>query len=170
LSDIRLERFGEAHLEAVAAMVEDPDVQRYTLVPSPPPAGFPRQWLGVYEQGREDGTREAFAIVDGDGTFLGLALAFGIDRQRRTVELGYVVAPEARGRGVARRALELMTEWAFAELGVERVELRIATDNPASRRVAERVGYVRERVLRSVRFKRGIRIDQEIWSRRAGDA
>jgi RimJ/RimL family protein N-acetyltransferase len=81
-----------------------------------------------------------------------------------------VVAPEARGRGVARRALELLTDWTFSELGVERIELRIAADNPASSRVAERAGYVREGVLRSVHFKEGIRTDQEIWSRLRSDS
>jgi RimJ/RimL family protein N-acetyltransferase len=170
LSEIRLEPFGDSHLGAVAAMLEDPDVQRHTLVPSPPPPDFPKQWLARYEEGRRQGTRDGFAIVDADGRFLGLALVVAIDLEGRTTELGYVVAPEARGRGVARRALELLTDWAFSELGVERIELRIAADNPASSRVAERAGYVREGVLRSVHFKQGIRTDQEIWSRLRSDS
>jgi RimJ/RimL family protein N-acetyltransferase len=138
-------------------------------VPAPPPPGFARTWLGRYEEGRRSGTREGFAIVDGEGTFLGLALAVQIDRATRTVELGYAVAPEARGRGVAGRALELLTEWAFSELDPLRIELRISVDNPGSSRVAERAGYVREGVLRSVYFKQGVRKDFEIWSRLPGD-
>ncbi len=169
MGEIRLEPFAEAHVEAVEEMLRDPDVQRYTRVPTPPPPGFARAWLGRYEQGRRDGTQEGFAIVDGEGTFLGLALAPTIEREARTVELGYVVAPGARGRGVARRALELLTAWAFSELDAARIELRISADNPASSRVAERAGYVREGVLRSVHFKQGIREDEEIWSRLPSD-
>jgi RimJ/RimL family protein N-acetyltransferase len=156
-------------VDAVSRLVEDADVQRETLVPVPPPPGFARSWLGRYEEGRREGTREGFAVVDGDGAFLGLALAVQIDRAAQTVELGYVVAPAARGRGVARRALQLLTEWAFSELGALRIELRIAVENRASSRVAERAGYVREGVLRSVHFKQGIRRDFEVWSRLPGD-
>jgi RimJ/RimL family protein N-acetyltransferase len=164
-----LELWSEDHLEAVSRLVEDTDVQRFTRVPVPPPPGFARTWLDRYEEGRGDGTREGFAIVGDDGEFLGLALAVEIDRDGREVELGYVVAPEARGRGVARRALELLTEWAFTELRALRVELRIPVENPASSRVAERAGYVREGVLRSVYFKQGMRYDLEVWSRLPDD-
>lgn len=165
MSDIRLEPFAEAHLEPLAALLPDPDVQRYTFVPVPVPAGFERTWLEIYEQGRRDGNREAFAIVDAAESFLGIAVAFGIDREARTVELGYVVAPSARGRGVGSQALRLLTDWAFEHLDVLRIELRIAVENEGSKRVAERAGYTREGVLRSLHFKQGIRADTEVWSR-----
>jgi RimJ/RimL family protein N-acetyltransferase len=66
---------------------------------------------------------------------------------------------------VASAALRALTEWAFSELGAERLELLIATGNDASKRVAERCGYVREGVLRSAYFKQDLREDTEIWSR-----
>jgi RimJ/RimL family protein N-acetyltransferase len=84
-------------------------------------------------------------------------------------ELGYVVAPAARGRGVASRAVGLLTEWGLGELGLHRVELRIDPANAASSRVAERNGYRLEGVLRSVAFKEGLRSDVAVWSRLAGD-
>jgi RimJ/RimL family protein N-acetyltransferase len=67
-------------------------------------------WLERYEAGRREGTREGFATVDEDGTFLGLALAPRIERDAQTVELGYIVASAARGRGVATEALQLLTQ------------------------------------------------------------
>jgi RimJ/RimL family protein N-acetyltransferase len=139
------------------------------MVPVPVPAGFERVWLERYEEGRADGTREGFAIVDDEGALLGLALAFGIDREGRELELGYVVSPAARGRGVASEALRLLTEWAVRELDPLRIELQISADNPASKRVAERAGYVYEGTRRSVHFKQGIRQDLEIWSRIPGN-
>jgi RimJ/RimL family protein N-acetyltransferase len=163
---IRLEPLGESHLGPLAALVADPDVQRFTRVPVPVPPGFPRTWLGLYEEGRRAGTREAFAVVDaGTGAFLGLAVAARIDREARTAELGYVVAPAARGRGVATEALRRLTEWAFSTLGALRLELLIGADNEPSKRVAARCGYVREGVLRSLHVKQGRREDTEIWSR-----
>jgi RimJ/RimL family protein N-acetyltransferase len=162
---VRLVPLDRSHLAALAAAVDDPDILRFTGVPDPVPEGFAEQWLVRYEDGRRDGTREAFAIVDDGGAFLGLALAVAIDRTTHTVELGYLVAPAARGRGVASTALRMLTDWAFDVLDAERIELRIAAANDASKRVAERCGYVREGVLRSMYFKQGRREDTEIWSR-----
>ncbi|HJQ73992.1 MAG TPA: GNAT family N-acetyltransferase [Gaiellaceae bacterium] len=165
---IRLEPFGVEHVPGVEAMLDDPDSLRFTRIPEPVPDDFARTWHERYEAARRDGTREAFAIVDEDGGFLGVALAPQLDHDTRTAELGYVVAPEARGRGVATEALRQLTAWAF-EQGMERLELLISVDNTASKKVAERCGYVREGVLRSAYFKQGRREDTEIWSRVAGD-
>jgi len=165
VTEARLEPLGEPHLASVAAMFGDEDVLRYTRIPNPVPPGWEREWLEFYEEGRRQGTREAFAVVDTNGAFLGLGLAFGIDREGRQLELGYVVAPEARGRGVATRTLELLTEWGFAELDALRIELWISTDNEASKHVATKAGYQYEGTLRSFHFKQGIREDFEVWSR-----
>ena len=153
------------HLAAMAALIEDPDTLRFTRVPDPPPPGFVETWFAGYENGRADGTREGFAIVDEANRFLGLALAPTIDRRARSVELGYVIAPEARGRGVATEALGHLTDWAFTELDVLRAELLISVDNEASKRVAKRCGYVYEGTLRSLWFKQNLWEDGEIWSR-----
>jgi RimJ/RimL family protein N-acetyltransferase len=166
---IGLEPLGESHLAGVEAMLDDPDVLRFTRVPEPVPPDFPRTWLGLYEEGRRDGTREAFAIVEAD-EFLGIAVVPRIDRETETAELGYVVVRGARGRGVASEALRQLTVWAFDARGMFRLELMISVDNPGSKRVAGRCGYVREGVLRSLHFKQGLREDTEIWSRLATDA
>jgi len=170
VSPIALEPLGAAHAADVELLTTDPDVLRFTRVPDPPPPRFVETWLAAYEDGRNDGTREAFAIVDeGGGEFLGIAVAPRIDRAARTAELGYVVAPSARGRGVASEALGLMTEWAFDELGMERLELLISVENEASKRVAARCGYVREGVMRSHYVKGELREDTELWSRLPND-
>jgi RimJ/RimL family protein N-acetyltransferase len=169
VSEIRLEPLGEQHLAGVAGLFDDEGVLRYTRVPDPVPDGWEREWLGFYVEGRREGTRDAFAVVDGDGSFLGLGMGFGIDREGRQLELGYVVAPDARGRGVATRTLELLTDWAFSELEALRIELWISAGNEPSKRVAEKVGYRHEGTLRSYHFKQGRRDDFEIWSRLASD-
>ena len=56
-------------------------------------------------------------------------------------EIGYWTHPDARGRGVMRAAVPLVTTWAFAELGVERIRLVAALDNAASRHVIEASGF-----------------------------
>jgi RimJ/RimL family protein N-acetyltransferase len=169
VSDRVLRPLERGHLPALAALIADPDVLRFTRIPVPVPDGFVDAWFGSYEAGRRDGTRAGFAIEDAGGGFLGLALAPEIDREARTVELGYIVAPAARGRGVATAALRELTAWTFNAVGALRIELRISVDNPASKRVAERCGYALEGVMRSVYVKPGLREDVELWSRLAGD-
>jgi RimJ/RimL family protein N-acetyltransferase len=67
----------------------------------------------------------------------------------KTGHIGYWCAREARGRGVTTRALGLLCQYALGELNIERLELITDPDNRASQRVAEKVGFRREGVLRS---------------------
>ena len=170
MSSLRLEPFAERHLPFIPALLADRDTLRFTRIPEPVPDGFPGRWYEMYEAGRRDGTREAFVAVDGTGAPLALALVPEIDARAGEAELGYIVWPEARGRGVATGALRLLTDWAFRERGIERAYLYISVDNDASKRVAERSEYIREGVLRSVYVKPGLREDMELWSRLRSDA
>jgi RimJ/RimL family protein N-acetyltransferase len=163
--DIHLEPLGAEHAAGLDALAEDDDVRRFTYVPSRPPAGFGEQWAERYVDGWRDGSRAGFAIVGSDGTFLGMAAYVRLDLDAREGEIGYIVAPTGRGRGVATRALRLLTDWGLDDLELERVELRIDVENGPSEIVAERAGYMREGVLRSRHFKEGLRCDLGIWSR-----
>lgn len=168
-AELRLEPLSARHLDDLDALARDPDVLRFTRVPEPPPPGFARTWLARYEAGRRTGTAEGFAAVGAGGDFLGLALAPDIDAEGRQLELGYIVAPSARGRGVATAMLRELTRWAFAEAGALRAYLLIETGNVASLRVAERCGYVEEGVLRSLHLKQDRRADVSLWSRLPSD-
>jgi RimJ/RimL family protein N-acetyltransferase len=168
-AELRLEPLAPRHLDDLDALAHDPEVLRFTRVPEPPPPGFARDWLARYEAGRRAGTAEGFAAVGGDGAFLGLALAPEIDVEGRALELGYIVAPAARGGGVATAILRRLTRWAFDEAGALRAYLLIETGNAASLRVAERCGYMREGVMRSVHLKQDRRADLVLWSRLPSD-
>jgi RimJ/RimL family protein N-acetyltransferase len=150
-------------------LVDDPEVVRFTRVPAGADETFVRGWIGRYERGRQDGSRAGFAVRDHDGTFLGFAAIVELELDHREGEIGYMVAPVARGRGVASRAVELLTRWGFDELGLLRLELRIDVENTASAVVAERAGYRCDGVLRNVHFKQGARCHLAVWSRLSQD-
>jgi RimJ/RimL family protein N-acetyltransferase len=161
---VSLERLGERHLADLEALTADADVLRFTRVPDPVPEGFARAWIERYEAGHLDGTCAGFAAVDEEGRFLGLGVGLDIDPEARELELGYIVAASARGRGVASELLRLLTDWALDELGAQRIVLIVDVDNAASSRVAARGGYTREGVMRSLFIKPGVRRDAELWS------
>lgn len=98
-----------------------------------------------------------------DDRYLGAIVL--LTREHEAAELAYLVAPEARGRGLAPRAVELLGDWAFSELGLQRLQLRIDPANDASHTVARRAGYQREGLLRSAYLVRGRRTDVVQYSR-----
>jgi RimJ/RimL family protein N-acetyltransferase len=160
---VHLELVGEEHLPLLEHLVADPLVRKFTRVPDPPPPGFATRWYSTYAEGRAAGTHEAFAIV-ADGEAVGVAVAPSIDVETGTIELGYVLAAEARGRGVAKLALAALTAWAVRTHDPERIELLISVDNHASQAVAERCGYLFEGTLRNSHVKPGVRMDMQVWS------
>jgi RimJ/RimL family protein N-acetyltransferase len=167
---LRLVPLGREHLDGVRAMLDDPEILRFTRIPEPTPDDFPERWIERYEEGRRDGSREGFAAIDGDGRFVGLGLAPTIHREDAEVELGYIVPASERGRGVATEMLRQLTRWAFDDAGALRIVLLIDVENVASEKVASRCGYVREGVMRSSHLKQGIRTDTAIWSKLPSDA
>jgi len=168
--EIRLELLDDSHLDDVRDLVTDPDVLHYTRIPEPTPDDFAESWIAAYESARKDGTREGFAAITGDGEFIGIGLAPTIERTDQEIELGYIVPAWARGRGVASEILRSLTVWAFGDVGAMRAYLIIDVENRASERVAERCGYVREGVMRSIHLKQGRRVDAGLWSRLPSDA
>ena len=161
---VTIVRFGQEHLEPFRALAADPLVLRFTRFPDPLPEGFAESWLARYEAGRAAGTMEGFAILAG-GVFAGIAVVPEIDRARNAAELGYAVSPEARGRGVATAALELLTQWAFNEAGIERAELQIGAANEASKHVARACDYRYLHTEPHVRVKPGRIEDSAHWVR-----
>jgi RimJ/RimL family protein N-acetyltransferase len=162
---VRLEPLDDRFVPDFEALSTDPDVLRFTRVPARREGRFVAGWIAGYAEGWEDGARAGFAIVGAaDDAFLGMCALIRIEWELSEAELGYVVAPSARGRGVAGRAIGLISNWALDELGLARIEAMIDVANHASLRVAERAGYRREGVRRSTYFKDGQRADMAIYS------
>jgi RimJ/RimL family protein N-acetyltransferase len=164
--DIRLEPLTAAHAGAMDALARDQDVARFTRVPEPVPDGFGTRWVERYTRGRDERTNDGFAIVDAEsGDFLGFMALVNLNLETQEAEAGYIVASHARGRGVATRGLRLLTDWAFGELPLERIELFIDVENSPSEIVAQRCGYTREGVLRWTYLKPGLRSDTIVYSK-----
>jgi RimJ/RimL family protein N-acetyltransferase len=88
----------------------------------------------------------------------------------RIGEMSYWVFPPFRRQGYASRAIGLLCEWAFAELGVERMEIYVEPDNAASRGAARRAGFTEEGVLRARGRFGGQRRDLVLYSRLPSDS
>ena len=86
------------------------------------------------------------------------------DWRARSSEIGYWVAPWARGHGLAAEAVEAVARWLLLEQRFERMVQGAATGNRASQRVAEKSGMTREGVARNAGFTNAGRVDLVVFS------
>lgn len=113
------------------------------------------RWTRMQEQGWEAGDRLGFAVLEAvqdaaPPRLVGNVVLKGVGSGEPCAEVGYWTAAEARGRGVAPRALDALTSWAFGLFGADGLkclELLHQVDNAASCRVAEKCGYAFDRIL-----------------------
>lgn len=143
---VALRRWREHDAPQLAAACADPLIQRWTLVPAGYGERDARAFLAATAARWEAGETAELAVVDAadPARLLGSVGLVLIERERATAEIGYWVAPAARRRGVAARAVELLTAWTFATLPIERIELMPYVGNEASAAVARRAGYALE--------------------------
>ena len=87
----------------------------------------------------------------------------------RVTEVSYAIAPEARGFGMAAEAVDAVAVALILEHGFQRLELRVAPGNTASRRVAEKAGFTYEGLLRNAGYVHSGRVDLEVWTLVAAD-
>lgn len=145
--------------EDVAALVEvfrDPTLRHWTSSGVENEADALR-WIRDQERNWATGDHLAFAVLEaqpqptsGQGQLAGHVILKGAATGKPSAEVGYWTAAHARGRGVAPRALEALSDWAFDTLGpdgLERLELLHQVDNPASCRVAHKSRYPLDTVL-----------------------
>jgi RimJ/RimL family protein N-acetyltransferase len=138
----------DSDVRAVAEACQDAEIARWTSVPENYSEADARAFLLYRHDALLAGSTAPFAIVSERDQLLGSVAVMRIDWDHGRGEAGYWLARWARGRGHATRALGLICSWGFATLGLGRLELFAATGNLPSQRVAERVGFVREGVLR----------------------
>jgi len=81
----------------------------------------------------------------------------------KTGSVGYWLLPRARGRGLATRAVRLISSWATREMGVTNLRLTTEPKNDGSRRVAERSGFRQTGVLHHQATIDGRLIDQVVY-------
>ncbi|WP_431044098.1 GNAT family N-acetyltransferase [Streptomyces sp. P1-3] len=164
-----LRPFEPSDAPAVYAACQDPDIPRWTNVPSPYTRDHAADFVGrICSEGWRDDMTYNFAAVTKDGGALvgavGLVRLADLRGPERQAELGYWTAKEHRGRGYTAEAGRALVDWAFTELGVERMEWYAEAGNVGSRAVALKIGFRMEGTLRAKIPHEGTRRDAWIGS------
>jgi RimJ/RimL family protein N-acetyltransferase len=154
--------------------LRDPEFRRWNTPLRPvTDRASARESLLARAQAAMEGTSVSFRVADARSDApLGHIGVNEIKYHLKVARVGYWVLPEARGRGVATRALLLAARWALTELGMHRLELDHAVGHDASCRIAERCGFPYEGTLRGAIFQEERHAafrDAHLHARRATD-
>ena len=145
-------------LAAIDAGIHDPDVIRWVG----PTEGSALDLLAVNRQRWASGS-PTLSICERDGECVGLVWLNVREADQTSGSVGYWLLPSARGRGIATRAVRLLSGWAAGDLGVTNLRLTTEPENERSRRVAERSGFRQTDVLRHSATIDGRWINQVVY-------
>lgn len=167
---IVLDGLTEADAPAHTAGEDDEHARRFGWYPRRSTEEGVRQAIrGWGDEWATGAPRRTFAMRDAETGVLAGGCEIRIVRGEGTAEMSYWTFPAWRRRGLATRAVRLACAWAFAELGMSRMELQIEPDNVASRRVAEAAGFREEGLMRGWGLIGGERRDMVLYARLAAD-
>ncbi len=143
---------------AITQACQDEAIAKWTTVPQPYHAEDALTFVSEHAPGPSWWQTPTWALCVGGGPWCG-----GIDLRpdgQGGAEVGFLVAPDARNRGLATRALRLTCRWGFAALDLAVIRWWAQVGNTASRSVARNVGFhVHDEVLRRALVHRGERVD-----------
>ncbi|MEV0842515.1 GNAT family N-acetyltransferase [Actinocatenispora sera] len=162
-------------IDAVTEACQDPEIQRYTMVPSPYRRADAEQFVRrVAPALRAAGTGAPFGVFTADTATLvgtvGLLEIGELDEPAGgRAGIGYWTAPAARRRGYTTEAVGAVCRWGFRELGLAVISWEAIVGNDGSWEVARRNGFVREGTRRARLLHRGVRRDLWVASLLPGD-
>ena len=142
--DLLLRPWTEADVPALVEACNDPEIARW--IP-PIPHRYTEEDALAFVRGEILPEQVKFA-VELDGRVVG-GIGMGLNSHGYRGTIGYWMARDVRGRGICTRAVKLLVRHGLEELELQRVELITDPENVASQRVAEKVGFRREGVLRA---------------------
>jgi RimJ/RimL family protein N-acetyltransferase len=128
-------------VDALVAICADPEIPRWTRVPSPYTPEDAEAWIAASELDLQTGTAIDWLAVDERDEVLASVAIQHIRTEAGIGEIGYWVAPAARGRGVATRAVRLVHAWGRDALGLQTLEIMAHVDNVPSQGVARAAGF-----------------------------
>jgi [ribosomal protein S5]-alanine N-acetyltransferase len=144
---IVLRPWAASDLEAVIEASRDPYIPKVTSVPAPYTKSAGERWLERQDVRSKSGVGVSLAIAEHTGGEAVGAVML-MQRRRGVYGLGYWLLRPARGRGLASRAVALVVPWALSQPEAVELEALVEPWNDPSRRLLERAGFTRDRVLR----------------------
>ncbi|MFZ7133285.1 MAG: GNAT family N-acetyltransferase [Eubacteriales bacterium] len=97
------------------------------------------------------------------GNIVGITGFNNINWSNNTAYIGYWLGQKYQGKGIMTRAVKALTDYAFEELNLNKVEIRAAVGNKKSRSIPERLGFVNEGCIRKAEWLYDHYVDHVIY-------
>lgn len=148
---VRLEPLQLSHAVALYSVCQDPEIWRYMPYKQPATLSEMEAWIATALDAQERGTEVPFAIIDRNaGYAVGSTRYLNIMPKDRGLEIGWTwLTGAARRTPVNTECKYLLLRHAFETLGAIRVQLKTDSRNVTSQRAIERIGAVKEGILRN---------------------
>lgn len=161
--DLCIRTIRERDLEVLGEWVNDIDAQGAFL---PATLTSETKLKSQYaENGFISDSSAQYLISDHAGDILGSIWVFNSVPYFDAVEVGYQIFDrQFHGKGYATEALKLFHHYLFETKQINRIELRIATENIASEQVARKVGFTHEGTCREAAYSRGKLHDMHMYA------
>ena len=159
----------ELDILSIYKACQDPFIPRFTTVPSPYTIEHATSFIREQSPSRfAQKTEILFVITKGHADaeeFCGVISFHTINLPSHTAEIGYWIAAQARGQGVGRTAVKLISEYGFSTIGFRRIEALVDVNNVASKTLLLSAGYQLEGVMRKkVTRDDGSQLDMALFS------
>ncbi len=159
---IRLRDFAESDLEALLKQANNPNIARYLTesFPSPYTKEDAVFWIST---GCKEGVTK---VIEYQNNFAGSISATALKGEHRfSASVGYWIAEDYWGKGIACKALNMLTDEMFSSTEIVRLYAEVYSPNTASMKVLEKSGYLQEAILRQSVFKNGEFYDDYIYAK-----
>lgn len=158
-----LRPFGSDDIPTVQRLLSERAVAEQTLtIPHPYPDGAAAEFIAQHADWIASGKRLIWAITLGE-ELVG-AMGLHVVATHRRAEVGYWIAYERWGQGIATEALRAVLAHGFDVVGLHRIDAQHYMENPASGAVMRKVGMTHEGRLRGVVHRDGVPRDNELYA------
>jgi RimJ/RimL family protein N-acetyltransferase len=140
------------HLDDLRRMRNDPAIGMFLTTVRPVNEVAQEEW---FRKMSLDDSRMYFAIVAGDGCFVGVIRCDEWDKANRSIRIGVDIAPGYRRKGYATEAYRLLIRHLFCEMGLHRVWLLVAAFNKPAIALYRKLGFTSEGAQRQAIYRNG---------------
>ena len=160
-----LRKLAPEDLQGVFAYASDPEVTQHLRWGPHRTQGQTKTYLDQVLQEYQTGQDGPWGMEYKDtGRLIGSIHLMAISAQHRKAEIGFVLSRTRWNRGLATEALRCVLAYSFETIGLNRLEGLCLVENHAAKRVLEKVGMVREGLLRESLFQKGAFRDFELYA------
>jgi len=164
--NLRLELIEAHHAQAIFELIDNNrnHLRKWlTFIDRMPTVEFVEQFCKGTMQRNIEGIEFAYVLVEQEKV-IGRIGIYKIDNQNKIGEIGYWMAESAQGKGIMTKSCKVMIDFCFAQLHLNRIEIKCATDNLRSIRIPEKLNFTKEGIIRQGEFLNNEFIDLNLYS------